>query len=331
MTLAEDMELDPVPAARIVNHRSTRFLGETHACNLSELSTDSLDELQWSYRWLESVGRYAARDLDQPAVLNEFEALVTPASLARVTRCVSNVRPARPESIKVARILHDLRGTALQQLVGIVDLWLSGINVMGGLPAVAVLARDHAKLMRHSLIGLDEESRFLDSGRRLHGVANLRGRFPRLVFVNNHGAVRVDFAAEWNGDFAITCPEFSTVLTQLYNLVSNAARHTADQAILVRVFPKGSHVPQSVRLVVANALTPADRATLLPSMLATLWRGYTSTGGGLGLSASAALVGEAFGLEGPEQAIDLGYVGSRITENGYICWIHWPIAIDYAA
>jgi hypothetical protein len=102
--------------------------------------------------------------------------------------------------------------------------------------------------------------------------------------------------------------------------MGNAVRHTADHTILVRVFPMGPVKPKSLRLVIANALTQADRATLSPSVLAKLWHGYTTTGSGLGLNASAALVAEAFGLECPDRAIDLGYVGSRVTENGYICW-----------
>lgn len=330
MTIIEDMELDPVPAANIVNHRSTRFSGETQTCNLTELSAQSLDELQWLYRWLEAVGGYSSRDLSQPAVLNEFEALVTRSSINRVIDSSRNVRAAQQASISVARILHDLRGTALHQLVAIIDLWLSGRAILGGLPAAVILARDHAKFMRHSIIGLDEKTRLLDSSRRLHGVENLRNRLLHLVFVNADGAVRIDFAAEWNGEFAITCPEFSTVLRQLYNLMDNAARHTADSIILVRVFPVGPVEPQSLRLVVANALTPDDREKLSPSVLAKLWHGYTTTGSGLGLNSSAALVGEAFGLECPDQTIDLGYVGSSITENGYICWIHWPIVIQDA-
>ena len=245
MTLSEDMELDPVPAASIVNHRSTRFSGETQTCKLSELSTQSLDELRWLYRWLETVGEYSSKNLSQPAVLSEFETLVTSDNVDRVVDAARNVRSAQKESIRVARILHDLRGTALHQLVGLADLWLMGHVVVGDLQAVAILARDHAKVLRHSLIGLDEERRLLDSVRRLHGVENLRSRFPFLLLFNLDGDVRVDFASEWNGEFALTCLEFSTVLKQLYNLMGNAARHTANRSVLIRVYPKTPVEPRA--------------------------------------------------------------------------------------
>ena len=314
-----------MPATSIVNHRATRFTGETQACNVSELSSQSLYEIQWLYRWLEAVGRHNSEDLTQLAVRNAFETLITRGNIDRVLKSTRNIRSAEQGTNKVARIFPDMLGAVLHQLVGIVDLWLSGKVIGGGLPAATILARDQAKFMRHSLIGLDEENRLLDSIRRLHGVENLRNRLLNLVFVNKETAVQIDFAAEWNGDFAITCPEFSIVLRQLYNLMENAAHQTADCKILVRIFPTGPVEPQSLRLVVANALTSDDRTALLPRALDKLWRGSTTTGIGLGLNASAALVSEAFGLGHPDQAIDLGYVGSRITENGYICWIHWPI------
>lgn len=331
MTLSEDMEADPVPDPRIVNRRLTRFLGATQTCNLSELYTGSLEGLQWLYHWLEMVGEYNSVDLGQSDVLSEMQALVSRANLDCVIDYARAVRPAQEESMRHARILHDLRGAALHQLVGLVELSFAGNRVIRNLQAVATLARDHAKVLRHALIGLDEELRVLDSVRRLHGVANLRNRFEYLALYNDDGEVRIDFAAPWNGNFALSCSEFSTVLRQLYNLLGNAARHTADQTVLVRVYPKPSVEPRSVRVVVANALTSSERATMVPSVVATLWRGYTSTGSGLGLLTCAELVAEAFGVEGPEQAVEMGYVGSRITENGYIAWFHWPVVFDETA
>jgi hypothetical protein len=99
--------------------------------------------------------------------------------------------------------------------------------------------------------------------------------------------------------------------------MGNAARHTVNQTVLIRAYPKPLVEPQSVRFVVANALTAAEHVLLSPGVLAQTWQGYTTTGSGLGLTAMAALVGEAFGLDGGEQAVDRGYVGSHVTENGY--------------
>lgn len=327
MTLSKEMEMemDPVSGTGIVNHRSTRFLGETQTCDLSELSSGSLEGLRWLYRWLETIGEYGSKDFGEPVVRSEVEALVTNDSVDLVVDCAHNASPAEAGSNRLARILHDLRGAALTQLVQLAELSLAGPARNGDFRAMAILAGDHAKVMRHSLIGLDEERRLLDVGRRLHGVDNLRSRFPFLVLCNRDGDVRVDFAADWDGSFAITCPEFSTVLKQLYNLMDNAARHTADRTVVVRVYAKPYAEPRSVRLVVANALTPDERATFSPDVLSALWRGYTTTGSGLGLSSCAALVADAFGLEGPEQAVDLGYVGSRLTDTGYIASFHWPV------
>lgn len=331
MGLVDDMGVDPVPEPGTVIHRTTRFSGDTHTCRLDEFAASYLKDLEWLYRWLEQVGGYSARDLNEPDARGELEALITADSLDRVTESARNVRPAQSESLRVSRLLHDLRGTALQQIVGLASLWPLGDAEASTLQAIAMFARDHAKVLRHALIGLDEQRRLLDLGQRLHGVANLRNRLPLLLLLNSAGAVRVDFAAEWHGEFATTCPEFSTVLRQLYNLMGNAARHTANQLIVVRVYPNAPVEPQSARFVVANALTAAEHARLSPSVIAQTWRGYTTTGSGLGLAAIAALVGEAFGLSAGEEAVALGYVGTRVTENGYIAWFHWPIVVFDAA
>jgi len=331
MSLSDDMAEDPVPEAGTVIHRATRFSGDTHTCRLPELSATSHDDLRWLYDWLEQVGSFSARDLNDPNVLAGLERFITTANLERAAESARNVRPAQGESLRVSRVLHDVRGTALQQVVGLASLWHVDAEEVGSLRAVAILARDHAKVLRHSLIGLDEARRLLDADQRLHGVANLHNRLPLLQLSNSTGAVDVDFAADWQGEFAMTCSEFSTVLRQLYNLMGNAARHAVNQTVLIRVYPKPLVEPQSVRFVVANALTPADHLLLSPSVLEQTWRGYTTTGSGLGLGAMAALVGEAFGLNGGEQAVNLGYVGSRVTENGYVAWFHWPALVCDAA
>jgi hypothetical protein len=283
MGLSDDMAVDPVPEADIVIHRTTRFSGETATCSLDEFTDSSLDNLRWLYDWLEQVGAFSARDFSDAEVLSGIEAFIAGGGLKRVVESVRNVTPAQTASLRVSRLLHDLRGTALQQVVGLASLWQEGEVEPDTPRAVAILARDHAKLLRHSLIGLDEQRRLLDVGLRLHGVANLRNRMPWLLLSNDAGTVRIDFAAAWHGDFAITCPEFSTVLRQLYNLMGNAARHTANQLVLIRVYPTHEAEPRSVRFSVANALTPAEYAMLSPGVVARSWRGYTTTGSGLGL------------------------------------------------
>jgi len=331
MSLVDDMAVDPVPEAGTVLLRAKRFSGDTHSCRVAELSATSHEDLQWLYDWLGQVGSFSARDLNDPNIRAGLERLITAANLNRAAESAHNVRPAQAESLRLSRVLHDLRGTALQQVVGLASLRIEGAVEVDLLRAVAILARDHAKVLRHALIGLDEARRLVDADQRLHGVANLRNRLEVLLLSNSTGVVEVDFAAEWQGEFATTCSEFSTVLRQLYNLMGNAARHTVNQTVLIRVHPKPAVEPQSVRFVVANTLSAAEHLLLSPSVLAETWRGYTTTGSGLGLAATAALVGEAFGLNGGEQAVDLGFVGSRVTRYGYVAWFHWPVVVCGAA
>jgi hypothetical protein len=331
MGLSEDMAVDPVPGAGLSIRRATRFTGGLNTCGVDEFTIASRAGLEWLYRWLEAVGDFSSRDLTQADAWDDLAMLITDDQLNRVAKSAHDVAPAQAASLVVSRVLHDLRGGALQQVLGLACLWRAGEVGANALQAVASLARDHAKVLRHSLIGLDDERRLRDMGQCLHGVANLRRRLSSLLLANKDGPVRVDFVAEWNGDFAITCAEFSNVLRQLYNVMGNAVRHTASQVILMRVHAKPSVHPQSVRFVVGNALTSTERARLSPAVVARTWRGYTTTGSGLGLAAGAALVSEAFGLADAEQAIDTGHVGSRVTDNGFIAWFHWPVVNEDAA
>lgn len=327
MSLKEDMEIDTVTMSKIVNHRKTRFTGETLTCNINEITTLSSEKLQWLYKWLETVGKYKLQDLSQTSVMQALKCLLNEAYLQRVINFSRGLMPAKLESARVESVLHDLRGASLQQVIALASLCDIALLSKHDLQAIAIFAHDHAKVMRHAVIGLDEKKRSLDTQHRLHGVKNLIGRFSSLSLANSVGKVIVDFNNTWNGDFAVTCSEFSTILKQLYNLLNNAARHTTTQVVFFRIFPKPQETPSSVRFVVANTLSQTDRRRLDPTVLKKLWRGYTSTSSGLGLVSCAALVGEAFGLENPDQAVDLGYVGSRVTNNGYIAWLHWPIVL----
>lgn len=126
MALDDDMEVSPVPDEGVVNYRSTRFSGESQTCNINELSPRSLDDLRKLYRWLDTVGEYSLKDLSQPAVLGKLEALITRESVDRIVECARNVESLHKDSIRIARILHDLRRTAVNQIIGIADLWLAG-------------------------------------------------------------------------------------------------------------------------------------------------------------------------------------------------------------
>lgn len=329
MTLLEDLAIDPVPGAQIVSHRSDRFAGESQTGAVHELVPECVEGLRWMYDWLRAVGDRATSGVRKAAGADDFGPLLTADAVDRLIEASQALRPV-DASTRMTWILHDLRGGALIHIIALAEALLADSDA-NARESLALLARDHAKVMRHSLVGLDEDRRRLDAEHRLHGTANLEPRLALIELHNPEGAVRVDFAASWHGDFAVNCLEFTTVLKQLYNLLDNAARHTADRRILVRASSWPAVDPSSVRFVVANALRAADRDALTLDALGGLWRGYSTTGSGMGLAASASLVAEAFGLEKADRAVDLGYVGSRVTESGYLAWLHWPIVSESEA
>ncbi|MGB7303050.1 MAG: hypothetical protein WBD13_02130 [Burkholderiaceae bacterium] len=323
MTLIHDIAIDPIPLATIVNHRSTRFSGETQTCRIDEILKQSVDGLKWLYGWLRSLGHSRFENLVEARRVR-IEALLTQENLDRVARVSQELKPEANAPLHVAFILHDLRGTALHQIMMIASAQLAGGSLPRAYKTITILAHDHAKIMRHSVHGLDEPERLQDSAHRLHGIVNLDSRFPSMMFHNKSGAVRIDFSRTWSGDIATSCSEFSTVLKIIYNFIDNATRHTNNGLVLIRAYPKSPPEPSAVRLVVGNSIAELDRSALKKQGESRLWQGFTTTGSGLGLRAAAALVSEAFGLDGPQSAVDLGYVGCKITCAGYVAWMHWP-------
>lgn len=322
MGLLEDLLADdPIPQLVPAAPRSTRFSGESQRCLLAQLDGPSQAAARALYEWLVTIsqcgeGTAPSADVSPLRELIDQEHLSAASGWARQLAPVVSTR-------RMTRILHDVRGAALLQLIAIASFFEQEPD-HDDLLTVMVLAADHAKVLRHSLLGVDEGRRLTDGAERRHGVANLRRRLASLRLHGRGGRVAIDFAATWDGDFATTCPEFSTVLKQVYHLLDNASRYTIDGRVSVRIFPKPARAPLAVRIAVANSLDEAQRARLGGPAGEELWRGFSTTGGGVGLASAAELVGEAFGLPDAETAIRQRLVGSCLGTAGYVAWFHWP-------
>ena len=329
LDLADELSRDPMPDTRPASSRSSRFTGESQRCQLTELTADSRLALHCLYDWLESIGRHVDADPGSHALRAALLALLDEERLDAAASWARSLAPVT-SSPRLTRILHDVRGAALHQVISLASRDDRALN-RDELRAIVIWARDHAKVLRHMVLGLDDDRRRTDVATRRHGVANLRTRLPVLLLAGGREPIAVTFAAACDDDFAETCPEFSTVLRQIYHLLDNAARYAVDGHIYVGAYPKPAGGPAAVRIVVANAIGDAQRAQLTSARAQGLWRGFSTTGGGVGLAASADLVSEAFGLDGAEQAIREGYVGSRVSQAGYLAWLHWPVLAGASA
>lgn len=322
------LAIDPVPHLDPSPTRNTRFSGESQRCLLAQLDGVSQPAAQSLYQWLTDVARAGGDGAGLPDDVSHLRALLDEDHLSAASGWARQLSPIVPTR-RMTRILHDVRGAALQQMMAMASS-IEQEPDRDGLRTVVLLAADHAKVIRHTLLGIDESRRLTDGAERRHGVANVRRRLASLMLHGRGGRILIDFAATWDGDFATTCPEFSTVLKQLYHLLDNASRYTVDGRVFVRIAPKPEQAPRAVRIAVGNSLDDAQRARLTGPAGAELWRGFSTTGGGVGLPSAAELVGDAFGLADAEATIAQGLVGSRVSEHGYVAWLHWP-TIDSAA
>jgi hypothetical protein len=226
-----------------------------------------------------------------------------------------------------SRALHDIRGGAWTGLWGLLQF----VESVGPSAAYAReafwLARDHAKMMRNAIDGIDPERTRRDRSVKLHGVDLLvekwRGRKS-----GDETRLEIDVYCEYEGAIAERCLEFSALDRVLYNLLNNARRHSADRTAELWMLPSPPEAPRDVRFVVRNPVAPADKARLeeLDEQRRSLFSPeVSSTGSGLGLSIAAEFVANAYGLESPERAADFGHVGAQTDGDSINVWVHWPI------
>lgn len=121
------------------------------------------------------------------------------------------------------------------------------------------------------------------------------------------------------------CMECAAVDRAAYNLLNNAARHAARPRIAARLVA----LETDLRVAVANAISPEQRARLVALLAedpAALFGSYTTTGSGHGLRIVSELVGRAYGVPSVKVLTEGGYVGTRVVEDGFVAWFHWPLS-----
>ncbi len=227
------------------------------------------------------------------------------------------------------QVLHDLKGGALQALAAYIQLAARGLVSAAQLNRMFFLARDQLKIMRSCVGGLDAAAAARDSAYRLHSVELLREKWASAEHRVGAGPVEVRVHTAFRGDIAEGCLEFAALDRVLYNLINNAARHSADGAVDLWIAPVGAG-PDSLRFVVANLVTPEQRRVLaarFPAGLGELFEGGFTTGGvGLGMRICADFVCNAYGVPAVAQALAEGHLGARMIGERFVAWVHWPLA-----
>lgn len=290
-----------------------------------------------SYHFLEEIfvplKRYHASD-DQPA-LGQIQSLVDGLEMNEVLDTVRHLGVASLQSNPgelLGKTVHDLRGGAMSSLIGL--LQLAQMVPLNRLKAhqLFFLTRDHLKIMRNALLGLDDAKRQADLLPSMHSVELIIEKWQHAVLGNSERQTHLQVESDYSGNIAECCVEFGALDRVLYNLINNACRHTVSGEVKLSIHsqPAGDAQPENLRFCVSNPVGAEERLGLSArGDLRTLFEpGVSSTGSGLGLTVAADFVTNAYGLRSNGAALDDSYLGARLHHGAFHAWFHWPIAAD---
>jgi signal transduction histidine kinase len=377
-----DDELDGLGLAELEMLRDERYRGTGQACELGQLDAGDRDTVRLLYDQLrgiydawradpaspdwddiarrtlalaesELVGRVGALGLEggEPPGLDpgrDGTGLQDPGQDA------SDDGPGAPESSgndPLDGVLHDLRGGAATAVLAEAELLEPGLRSAldagtvdaEALESIVLLARDQAKIMRNALLDLDPEERARDTLENPHRLDDLIDRWDDVRYRTLDGTIRVRAARDAPGILSSCCLEFGAVDRVAYNLINNAARHSADGEVALQA----RHASESLfRIAVTNRVDRdhghwlaeglKEDPTFLFRWGATRSRAGVElasgdglrlgsrSGSGLGLGIVAEFVAAAFGVPTIREALEGGYLGSTQLDDRLAVWFHWP-------
>jgi signal transduction histidine kinase len=310
----------------LVNRRASRFIGFVDGTNTTLAGFDTASAA--------TVRRLYAALVSLEALFRQAEP-VTPLHLAQHLdaldwrELLGAVRGLSEQGDEAcARALHDLRGGALQAVVVLLQRAVEQSGDAVDSVRIGLLLRDHCKIMQQSISDLDPLAPD-DPLAQQCDTTELVAPWRAGAWPGEAGDTTITVHCAHNITIAAWCIEAGAIDRVLYNLLNNAARHSADSHVELAVWPLSMPQPRDVRFVVANRVRAADLAGLQRS-LADLQRGPfsqvdASAPHGRGLRICAELVAHAYGIADPLRAVREGHVGIGLYDDLCVAHAHWPV------
>ncbi len=332
------------------NHRATRSCSDKLCIHLADLAENDQKILRDLYAVLsEFLNAIADKSTDDAQKWEEITRWTArhdlDALIDRVTELGSASR-ALGESEERAKAIHDLRGGALSALLGRLQLLDRLAHDENQLKVLFVLTRDHLKIMRSALVGLDNPRRDADRQPKSHDISLALDKWQDSVVGPDwkDKPIRLQVDCRHEGALTECCLESAAIDRIFYNLVNNAGRHSVSNRLDMVIFPVPEAPGESLRFVLSNDVGAED-ADYLRSLAQTAEANganqgagqslpalfepeVTSTGSGFGLTVVADFVADAFGLPSRREALRERYVGAVLDGSTFRLWFHWPIAND---
>lgn len=321
----------------LVNHRRNRYQGDNLCLPMDAFAEIDQRLIKSAYHFLEGIfvplKCYHASG-DQTA-LSQIQSMVDGLEMNKVLDTARHLGIASLQSNPselLGKTMHDIRGGAMSSLIGL--LQLAQMTPLNRLKAhqIFFLTRDHLKIMRNALLGLDDAKRQADLLPTMHGVDLIIEKWQHAVIGNSERQTHLQVESDYLGNIAECCVEFGALDRVLYNLINNACRHTASGEVKLSIHgqPAGDAQPDNLCFCVSNpvGVEEAHRLSERGDLRTLFEAGVSSTGSGLGLTVAADFVTNAYGLRSHGAALDGSYLGARYDHGAFHAWFHWPIAAD---
>jgi signal transduction histidine kinase len=330
--------LETLAPHQLQNYRDVRYTGDQMSFSLQDFAAADQQRITRLYRVLSELIPILQQQRDHPtedtSALQEFIQHTNWLAFIADIRQLGTATYDQHYSDTLSQVVHDIKGGALTALSLYLQLVNMGEGEQDDVARMFFLTRDHLKIMRNAVRGIDPEREAWDHAHHDHKISLFVEKWDHVIHRTQDMSAEVLLDCRFEGVISECCLEFSALDRVLYNLINNATRHTADRRVYISLFPlsNGSDEPHDLRFVVYNSLREEQRHTLqdrYDDKLGELFRGGFTTGGsGVGLRICADFVNNAYGLREFDAGLQGHYFGARCIDDFFVNWVHWPIAAE---
>ncbi len=331
-SMSDDALLPSLRTDSLPNFRKRRYLGDDLCLPLSAFTAADGERVRELYDFLQDAfAVFSPAPGSASAELERAEEFIREQDLSARLRSVRQFGISYHDASELmAKTIHDVRGGGLSFLLNHLQFAQMGDELSGeSLRTFFFLTRDHLKIMRNALLGLDDAKRAEDLLPKLHGISFIVEKWTNALLHDAQRQVRLEVDSRFDGNISECCVEFGALDRILYNLINNASRHTATDRVRLTIVPLPATHPLDLRFIVANEVSETEAANLGSRDPTELFRpGVSSTGSGFGMTVAADFVANAYGLGSRDEAVAGQYVGAQLVDRRFVAWFHWPIAPD---
>ncbi len=351
MTASPPESLLALAPTTLPNRRRARYLGDDVCITMDMLAVRDQTLLGRFYRILTELLFAMANpendDADKWRDVTRWMQQHPVEGLIDELQELGNASNAQSSNETMAKAIHDIRGGALSALLGRLQLLGFRPHTENELNILFVLTRDHLKIMRSAVVGLDDARREADRRPKAHSMQLMVDKWRGAVVGPRAQSRSIRMFVECSFEGALTecCLESAAIDRIFYNLSNNACRHAATDRLDMVVFPVPDAAGECLRFVLSNEVSARDAARLRSltqgspapgpetnrgsGLLPLFTPRISTTGSGFGLTVVADFVAGAFGLQDRMEALRERYVGAVLEGHTFRIWFHWPIANQF--